>query len=221
MSRGDWTPDHSEGLDATLRLIWAKLPPTPQWFMLAGGTAIALYCGHRQSFDLNWVALPPLHVSERMVAELPMFAQNPDLTLSKVSGGDGLVDCQLDVPHGDRSIHITFMEPLPRVFPMPEHEPIVANNGVTVMHPIDTLAGKLMALISREILRDYQDVAWFAQHAPDVLEAAMRQLDRQRQMSFDRCLRFVVSPPPNVVGELTTIGELAALHSFAKVLDDT
>ena len=217
--RSEWEPIHTDALDADLRMCWRLLPPSPPGLMLTGGTALALYCGHRQSCDLDWLAMPPLQVAEPTIAELPMFANSPDLTLSSLTGGPGLVDCELHLPSDlrpTRSIRMTFMEPLPRVFPTPQREPIIAPNGIAVMHPIDTLAGKLKAVATRETLRDYQDAAWFAQHAPDELEAAVHQLRDQRELTLDRCQRYLLSPPPQVAEWLDG---LEALQRFAAGLD--
>ena len=48
---------HLEILPATQKRLWEELTDVPKQFILFGGTAIALYLGHRDSidFDFFWV----------------------------------------------------------------------------------------------------------------------------------------------------------------------
>ena len=70
-------------------------------------------------------------------------------------GNEGLFDV---VVPGEREVMVTFME-WGHLIPKPEEEPMTAANGVRVAHPVDLVAAKIQACVSREATRDYEDLA--------------------------------------------------------------
>ncbi len=46
-------PTHTERLEAKIRRIWRELGKIGPRYTLIGGTAIALYCNHRESVDVD------------------------------------------------------------------------------------------------------------------------------------------------------------------------
>ena len=45
---------HLNILPAEQRILWNELQSTPEHFALYGGTALALFLGHRQSIDFDF-----------------------------------------------------------------------------------------------------------------------------------------------------------------------
>lgn len=86
---------HDEILSAAQRQVLPKLGPfaTQQGFYLAGGTAVALYLGHRESVDFDWFARGEVEdplVLAGLAQEQGLPLENPQTsagTLHVVVGG--------------------------------------------------------------------------------------------------------------------------------------
>ncbi len=111
---------------------------------------------------------------------------------AKLVGGPGMFDAQISRP--ERTIKATFME-CGHLVPMPIEAPIQASNGVAVAHPVDLLAAKLEACISRGAERDYIDLAEAARVWPAFFQATIAALPERPVASIARAL---VSPPTGV-----------------------
>src|SRR5271169_6474139 len=77
-------------LPASQRRLWDELGAVPPWFVLYGGTALALHLGHRQSVDFDFFgdrALDPM----RLAAEVP-FLRDARITQREKDTLSGLVD---------------------------------------------------------------------------------------------------------------------------------
>lgn len=188
----------------------------PCEWCLAGGTALVLYFGHRQSTDLDW-CFPIGGVTEAVLSNLSSFESYGDLL--KVNGGAGLVDCVLQPKTSkDRAIRMTFFEPLRGFVPKPQHLAIRSSNTAKtpVMHPIDLAACKIQAVIGRGELRDYEDLSTLAKNRPEILKAGLLQLQDVESVDQFRSLRAMVNP-----SEMITLPERVAapLREFVSTYD--
>ena len=60
-----------EILPESQRNIWSQLGQIPKQFVLYGGTAIALYFGHRESIDFDFFSSESFNGDE--ILSLPLF----------------------------------------------------------------------------------------------------------------------------------------------------
>lgn len=142
---------HESILPAAQRRLWATLGRTSQLgFVLYGGTAIALRCGHRESVDFDFFSghgldkhtirsVSPLFESAGVLQD-----QAETLTLA------------VPVPGADLPVKVSFFGGITfgRV-----GEPDVAGNGVLIASLDDLLATKLKVMLERVEAKDYRDVA--------------------------------------------------------------
>ena len=144
----NWKPEKTGFMDAAMRRLWNQFDEMPEDLRLYGGTALALYLDHRTSTDFDF-ATPTGTVERELVQRIPA------LRGGEVRGGGSMVDVVIS---GERDVMVTMME-CGRLIPMPICEPITADNGVRVAHPVDLVAGKVHACVSRGARRDYEDIA--------------------------------------------------------------
>lgn len=119
----------------------------PPGFVLYGGTAIALRCGHRQSVDFDWFSsrkglLSRVEAYLRRFSRFRVLQQDPRmLTVS--------------IGRGKQAVKLSFFENLKfgRV-----GTPDACENGVRVASPLDLLATKLKTMQQRAEAKDYLDV---------------------------------------------------------------
>jgi hypothetical protein len=57
-------------LPGAQRRLWDELGDTPQEFVLYGGTALALRCGHRKSVDFDFFSGKPF-VARKLIEKVP------------------------------------------------------------------------------------------------------------------------------------------------------
>ena len=135
---------HWEALPARQReVLRACVGPAQHWrAYLAGGTALALHLGHRQSEDLDWFTPETLHTDELLAGVTEMgfpvkIAQNRTGTFLAVVGGVkfSVFRYRYDVL-----------------------DPFVDAEGVNLASIRDLAAMKLTALIGRGTKRDYLDI---------------------------------------------------------------
>ncbi len=120
-----------------MRRLWDQFGEMPEHLRLHGGTAVALYLGHRRSTDFGFAG-PWGQVTRGLVRRIPALREGV------IEGGDGMVDVL--VP-GERDVTVTFME-WGRMMPEPVEKPMTADNGVRVAHPVDLVAAKIQGLTS-------------------------------------------------------------------------
>ena len=175
-------PTRTDFMDGDMRRVWDDLGPMPGDLRLYGGTALALYRNHRASTDFDFVTPIPGVVHLDFVHSIPYFE------VRNAVGGIGMVDAEIVGRH--RAVAVTFLE-TGRLFARPTEDPVVAPNGVAVAHPIDLVASKMWALVGRDELRDYVDLAesiraWpcEARHAAEIVP----EQERSRSINVARLI---------------------------------
>src|SRR2546423_1321480 len=83
---------HVDILPSSQRRLWAELSEIPDYFVLYGGTAIALWLGHRESLDFDFFADRELttgwHLNEPLLKDATTLQAAPNtLTLQIDRGG--------------------------------------------------------------------------------------------------------------------------------------
>ena len=180
---------HESVMDADMLALWHEAGPLLEGIVLYGGTALALYLGHRTSFDFDFLDLRERVSLDFVAREMAPFNNGA------LSGGEGMVD----VTHrgANRMVRITVMEAERGFAPVPVHAPVPAANGVAVADLRDVVAGKLRALASRGLTRDYEDIGHCWRLAPDAVLAAAEILDAERD-DLHRIARVLGSPDDEV-----------------------
>jgi len=135
-------------LPPSQRLLWQELKETPRFFVLYGGTAIALRLGHRQSLDFDFFSNEGFDPSE-LFRRLPYLKdgrvdQRGNNTLSVVVERKGPVKISF---FGDLEMR--------RV-----GEPdIVSDHGLQIASLLDLMATKVKTVQQRAEAKDYLDIA--------------------------------------------------------------
>jgi Nucleotidyl transferase AbiEii toxin, Type IV TA system len=141
---------HSEILPAAQREIWPHLKAATELsFVLYGGTAVALYLGHRVSVDFDFFSTEPLDKA-KLRAVLPVLAGAATLQ-------DEVDTLAASVPMPSGPVRLAFFGGIGfgRV-----SDPLQTADGVMlVASPHDLLATKLKATLDRAQARDYRDIA--------------------------------------------------------------
>lgn len=164
-------------------------------YYLAGGTATALYYGHRVSYDLDFFSPQPL-ASHRITEILQDIGK---LQVDQEEEGTWLG--QLD------RVKLSFF-----VHPYPEVGKEEAWNGIRVASKLDIACMKLEAIGSRGIKRDFVDMYYLCQDTGlgVVFEAARRKYAKadMSEMHFLRSLTYFVEAESVTTGEPTMIHKL-------------
>ena len=142
-------PSRVDALDPATAAAWLAIRRMPQGLVLYGGTAVALYLGHRGSRDLDFVTKDGYVTPETM-------GEIEGLEVVEAHGGPGMADGTVKGPAG--KVRITMME-AGWMVPLPVREPVFDGAGRAVAHPIDLLAAKMTACVNREKWEDYVDLA--------------------------------------------------------------
>lgn len=133
-------------LPPSQRRLWDELGSVPEGFTLYGGTALALYLGHRQSVDFDFFSDRPLD-TEALLAEVPflagatLIARTPETLVLRVDR-DGPVQVSFfGVPR------------LPRLAP-----PRRLTNGLNLASLTDLAGTKAAVVQKRSEAKDYLDI---------------------------------------------------------------
>jgi hypothetical protein len=141
---------HTDILPPAQRDIWARLKPAGQLsFVLYGGTAVALYLGHRVSVDFDFFSAEPLDKA-KLRTMLPLLADAAILQ-------DELDTLAASVTMPSGPVRLAFFGGIGfgRV-----GEPLQTSDGVLLAaSPHDLLATKLKTILDRAQARDYRDIA--------------------------------------------------------------
>lgn len=135
------------------RRLWAELSQIPATFSLYGGTAIALYLGHRRSRDFDFFSLAKLNHDElvqevRFLREAEVIQSGPDTLTIRVDRGGPVQVSFFGVPA------------LPRL-----RQPQVATgSGVRVASLLDLAGTKAMVVQKRAEAKDYVDLDALISH---------------------------------------------------------
>lgn len=165
-------PTHTERLDPRIRRIWEDLGRIGPQYTLVGGTAIALYCNHRQSVDVD--------LSCRGAAEHPRTIRSSiraELGKHKVLQRRTGVVIKFFATETSPKIEVHGTDPWRMTVP-----PLRADNGLHVAAPSDLAARKLAAMIERDSARDGEDLEALRRAGADIGAAArnlVAQVDRQ------------------------------------------
>jgi hypothetical protein len=146
----DMTSDFTPRLDILpppQRRLWDELAAVPPEFVLYGGTAIALYLGHRESVDFDFFGKKPLDPA-RLVPAIPFLAgatvtQREPNTFSCTVDRGGVV-----------KLSFFGLPGLPRLLP-----PLIApDNGLQVASLLDLAGAKASVVQQRAEAKDYIDI---------------------------------------------------------------
>jgi hypothetical protein len=130
--------------------MWPLLAPARDLsFVLYGGTAVALYLGHRASVDFDFFGAPPLDKREIEAS----FAFMPQART--VQEAENTLVIIATMPSGPVKVSFFGGIALGRI-----NEPLLtADSVMLVASPDDLLATKLKAILDRAEAKDYQDIA--------------------------------------------------------------
>lgn len=201
-------PIHTDFMDGDMRRIWDGLGPMPGDLRLYDGTALALYRNHRTSTDFDFVTPIPGVVHLDFVHSIPYFE------VRNAIGGTGMVDAEIAGEH--RAVAVTFLE-TGRLFARPTTDPVTAPNGVAVAHPIDLVASKMWALIGRDEVRDYVDLAESIRAWPCESRTAAGIVPEQEPSRSINVARLISGIPRHVSIELDD-NDHKTLRQFAEQL---
>ncbi len=144
-----------EILPESQRSIWSQLGQIPKQFVLYGGTAIALYFGHRESIDFDFFSSESFNGDE--ILSLPLF-NNSNL----VSRTPGSITLTVDSP---ATVKFQFFGELPlcRV----NKPSLLDPPGILLASPYDLFATKLKVIQDRAEKKDYLDIIEFLNQGYD------------------------------------------------------
>jgi Nucleotidyl transferase AbiEii toxin, Type IV TA system len=130
--------------------IWPLLAPAPALsFVLYGGTAVALYLGHRVSIDFDFFKAEPL--DKRAIQA--HFAFAGDARIIQEDANTLVLSCAMK----SGAVKISFFGDITigRI-----NEPLRTNDLTLLVASLeDLLATKLKAILDRAEAKDYQDIA--------------------------------------------------------------
>ena len=138
---------HLEILPHAQRLIWPELACIPKEFTLYGGTAIALYLGHRESIDFDFFGtkeFDPLFLA----STLPLLA-NAQIIQSAPSTLTALLS------RGAGTLKLSFFG-VPAISRL--KETYTADNGLQIASMLDLAGTKVSVVQVRAELKDYIDI---------------------------------------------------------------
>jgi Nucleotidyl transferase AbiEii toxin, Type IV TA system len=132
------------------RALWPKLADLPQHFVLYGGTAVALRCGHRVSEDFDFFSAQTF-APEALLAQVPWLGSPEPKVLQRQ---DSTLTLQL--PREIGPVKVSFFGGIGfGQISLPDH---AADNGLKIASPEDLLALKLGVIHQRVEAKDYLDI---------------------------------------------------------------
>ena len=174
-------------LPSAQRRLWDELGTVPPYFVLYGGTALALHLGHRQSEDFDFFAdcdIDPdkLHRTTRLLRGSQITQQEPNTLTCLVDRGGPVKVSFFGLPH------------LARI-----GGPAVAeDNGLKVASLLDIAGTKAAVVQQRAQARDYIDI-----------DALIMQggIDLSMQLSAARAVHGPHFAPTPTLKALTYFGD--------------
>ena len=198
-------PIHDDFMDDDMRRLWRSMGPLPGKLRLYGGTALALYLGHRESVDFDFFTPAP-DVRLATLSALPWLAD------AQLRGGEGVIEASC--PGVDRDILVTFLEATGLVPPALD-APRSAPNGVPVASPRDLVRAKLEAICNRGAAKDYADVAAAFEAWPEMSAAAFYTIEARTAQD----IAIALANPPAEEHSLIDAATMAAIRRHAAFRD--
>jgi predicted nucleotidyltransferase component of viral defense system len=121
-----------------------------QSFYLAGGTALALYIGHRDSIDFDFFTLDSFDTEQLLQEILQVFSGHAVVVVQREHNTLGLII--------DSSIKVSYM-----TYPYVLLEPLTQTEYFPLASISDIACMKLSAITSRSVLKDYVDLYYILQ----------------------------------------------------------
>jgi len=137
-----------EILPPSQRRLWDELADVPDFFTLYGGTAIALYLGHRESVDFDFFgsqAFNPQH----LYLTVPFLKDAPIIQQAQ-----NTLTCLVDRAG---PIQVSFLG-VPKIHPI-KTPCIASGNGLKIASIIDLAGTKAAVVQQRAEAKDYIDLA--------------------------------------------------------------
>ena len=205
---------HLEVLPSAQKTLWTELSSTPEHFTLYGGTALALYLGHRKSVDFDFFSRTPFQ-AEDLMCSIPYLEG-----AERIDVANNSLTCRVD---RGGAVKVQFFGGLSLGSVEPRRQPEGA--GFWVASLIDVAGTKVKVLPERAETKDYLDVDALLRHGMD-LSAMLRAAVAVYGRSFNpvlslKALTYFVDVPhlPDDVKERLTkaavgvdIGQLPALE---------
>lgn len=186
-------PTHTDKLGAKIQKIWSALNNLPDEYTLIGGTAIALYCGHRVSVDIDIScsgrAEHPRETRERITAEIgkhKVFQRRSGIVVKFFETAES------------PKIEIHGTDPWTQEAPRRR-----ADNGLLIAAPSDLAARKLYAMSARDVERDGWDLQALSNAGTDMAAAARSFLKQASPAQGDALYERLHSNPGARWPELT------------------
>ena len=147
-----FTP-HLEILPPPQKRLWDELSATPDHFVLYGGTALALYLGHRQSVDFDFFSRIPFEVDD-LLRSIPYLHEAECLAVSKNS-----LTCRVD---RGGEVKLQFFGGLSLGYIEPRQQAL--GTGFWVASLLDVAGTKIKVLPERSEIKDYLDIDALLRH---------------------------------------------------------
>lgn len=144
----------TEILPEAQKELWPLLGEMPEYFVLYGGTAVALRYGHRQSVDFDFFTDRRDFDLVKTCKEIP-FIKKYAKTI--VRARENQIDFILDMAHG--SVNISFLnndEIISGFLKVPDR---CQENEINIASKLDLAASKILSIHSRTEGKDYIDLA--------------------------------------------------------------
>lgn len=146
------------------RKLWEQLHATPEHFTLYGGTALALYLGHRQSIDFDFFSRKDFE-PDALMRSIPYLAGAERLDVAR-----NTLTCNV---RRDGNVKVQFFGGLSLGQVEPRIQP--TGSGVWVASLLDVAGTKIKVIPERSAEKDYLDIDALLNHGinlPTMLGAA-------------------------------------------------
>jgi hypothetical protein len=137
-------------LPKSQREIWPLLAPAPSLsFVLYGGTAVALYLGHRTSVDFDFFRSAPLDKKE--IEESFAFVRDAET----IQEAENTLVIMAAMPSGPVRVSFLANMNIGRI-----NEPLQTNDSTLLVASMeDLLVTKLKSILDRAEAKDYRDIS--------------------------------------------------------------
>lgn len=128
------------------RQVFDQLGPTPQDFVLYGGTALALRLGHRRSVDFDFFSCRPFRPVE-LLRQIPYLKDG-----AVIQEGESTLSCEV----GPAAVKLSFFGGLS--LNQVEAPELIESNGIAVASLKDLFGTKCATVPQRNEVKDYLDI---------------------------------------------------------------